>query len=217
MTDEQYFAYPALSNSKLTEVKQEIDGLDSFVNNGNAFFFGSLFDAMITEPYRISERNQTFDGSKVESKLFDDALNKRKIFLKDDFCFNIVYNNNSEYQKVFIKDLNITYKGVDFVEKCKCKYDIFGTIGCDIKTTAATSYKSFFDACVRFDYFRSRAFYMDLSGHSQDVIIGISKTKNEIYKILITRGDDRYNTGKLEYERLAFSYHLLKDKFLKIQ
>ncbi len=204
MTDAEYFAYPALSNSKMSEIKKGLTGSQDFFDPTNAFRFGSLVDAMITESHRIEWALKTLDDSPIIPEEFETAKQMRRSFLADKQCNDIIFNNNVEFQKVFIRELEMKHMDVPFRKLCKCKFDFYGGVSGDIKSTTAKTEKEFIDACYRFDYWRSRAFYMDIARTDLDVIIGISKQNFKIFKLVIKRGDKYHTEGFKQYNELAF-------------
>lgn len=209
MPDPQYFAYPALSNSKMSEIKKQITGKSDFFDPADAFRFGSLIDAMITEGHRIEWAMKLLDDQPIIPTEFETARKMRKAFLADRSCCDLVFDNNVEYQKVFIRQLEMQSTGVQFTVLCKCKFDLSGAVSGDIKSTTAKTLQEFIAACYRFDYFRSRAFYMDIAGTDLDVIIGISKVNFKIFKLVIKRGDKYHTEGVKLYQELAFHYWVL--------
>lgn len=207
-TETDYFKIPAVSNSGLTALKYEIYGRE-LPDLTEAFFFGSLVDAMLTERHRISFLAKTYDGQKVDFKIWARAHRCYLAIKNDQKAWPFI--RNAETQKVSIKDRLIKHNGVEFFLRCKCKWDFFGHISGDIKTTAATSQKQFEDVCLRLDYYRSRAWYMDLEGTNMDVIIGVSKVNFKVFFVRIQRGDEKYQIGKEQYEELAFKWWVLKE------
>lgn len=199
-----YFLRPEVSFSMLKELKMKMAGW-SYAPSENAFAFGTLLDAIITEPDRIDFLRKTLDGEVVDG--FEAALKMRKAFLADPFCRAVI--QNAEFQKVSTGKRPFNFEGVEFELDCRCKWDWFGTIPGDLKSTAATSEKQFYTACEHFDYFASRAWYMDLGQTDNDILIGISKINFKIFKIKIKRGDELYLRGKKQYESMAFKYWAL--------
>lgn len=209
MPDPQYFAYPALSNSKMSEIKKQIAGKSDFFDPADAFRFGSLIDAMITEWHRIEWAMKLLDNEPIIPTEFETARKMRKAFLADRSCCDLVFSNNVEYQKVFIREMEMQSTGVKFSVLCKCKFDFYGAVSGDIKSTTAKTVQEFIAACYRFDYFRSRAFYMDIAKTDLDVIIGISKVNFKIFKLVIKRGDKYHTEGVKQYQELAFHYWVI--------
>lgn len=203
MTD-PYFDLPQVSNSDLTALKHHLTGVD-FNPPEEAFAFGSLVDAMITEPDRIDWFRKTLNGQPVED--FDRAKACFRAFNKHHLAPAFI--KGAEFQKVSIKERLFEWEGLEFWLNCRCKWDFFGHISGDIKTTTATTQKQFESACDYFDYFRQRAWYMDLENTDRDVLIGISKVNYKVFIIKIERNDENYLKGKAQYTDLAMKYWAL--------
>lgn len=211
MNDIDYFKRPEVSNSTLSAFKNELSGR-VLPDLTDAYAFGTLVDAMITEPDRIDWFRKLIDGN--PTKNFELARRMYKKFMSNAMCKALI--NGADFQKISVKrremyyDINGTW--IPFEMDCRCKWDFFrDSIAGDIKTTAATSQKQFVAACHHFDYFRSRSWYMDLEDTDKDVIIGISKVNLKIFFIRIERGDELYELGKKQYQELAFKYWMLKN------
>jgi len=98
----------------------------------------------------------------------------------------------------------------------RCKWDLFMPAlrqGADIKTTTATTQKSFEDACNHFQYFRSRYIYMAIENTEKDMIIGVSKANQRIFKLPIVKGDKNWLEGKRQASELAFNFWYHFDGF----
>jgi len=169
-----------------------------------------LIDCMITEPNKVDAYKFICDNEQYTKEDFSKARKMREAFMKDAFCREFIAK--AEFQKFMSKNMQIDYEGFKFQMQTRCKWDIWIQImnyGGDIKSTTATSQKQFEDACRYFDYDRQRAWYMDISGARQDVLIGISKENFKVFKLFIKRGDDFYNSGKMKYEDLAFKWWMI--------
>ena len=82
--------------------------------------------------------------------------------------------------------------------------------GGDIKSTTATTKQQFLAAVEHFDYDRQRAWYMDISGATQDLLFGISKKyPHEVFTVPITRDSEIYKRGREKYQELAFKFWCL--------
>lgn len=205
--EQEYFQIPAVSNSTLTQFKYEISGQQK-PDLTEAFFFGSLVDAMLTEPHRVSMIAKTYDGCNVNPELFRKAKKCYEAVRDDINAWAFI--RNAEKQKVTVRPRTFYWNDIEFTFVCKCKWDFFGFISGDIKTIAATSQKQFEDACIRLDYYRARAWYMDLEHTDRDIIIGVSKVNYKVFFVRIERGDEKYNLGRGQYEDLIFKYWALK-------
>ena len=196
-----YFSRPEVSNSDLTALKYEMSGYE-LPDMTDVFAFGNLVDAMITEPDRIDWWRKLLDGQ--PAKDFDKAKKMYESVMSDSRIVSIL--KNSKMQHVSVGRRKFTHMGIDFELDCRCKWDFFGHIAGDIKTTAATNQKQFEAACLHFDYPRSRSWYMDLENKDKDIIIGISKVNFKIFFMPILRDSKIYNIGKEQYTELAFRY-----------
>jgi len=201
LNQDPYFSRPEVSNSDLTALKYEMAGYE-LPDMTDIFAFGNLVDAMITEPHRIDWWRKLLDDN--PAKDFDIAKKMYDVAKNDYRVASIL--KNSKMQHVSIGRRKFNHIGIDFELNCRCKWDFFGHISGDIKTTAATTQKQFEAACLYFDYPRSRAWYMDLEKTGRDIIIGISKVNFKIFFMPIERNDKMYNIGKQQYTELAFRY-----------
>ncbi len=215
-----YRSFPAVSNSDLTTLQKYWEPERIWIDKEKAYRFGNLIDAIITEPEKVDYYALQVDGVQYTREEFEQANEMRKAFYKDAFCVSM--QKQCSFQRIsYQSQFKINRGGFEFALPAKCKWDLFCEnidLSGDIKSTAAATQKQFEDACHHFDYFRSRAWYMDLEGRSNDILIGISKKNNQIFKIPIKRGDKLYNLGKEQYQDLAFKYftyygdvHLIKN------
>lgn len=203
-----YRKFPAVSNSDLTELQKYWEPENIWIDKEKAYRFGNLIDAIITEPERVNYYLHRVDDVQYTPEEFLQAEEMRKAFYKDAFCVSMV--KQCSFQRISYRpDFQIEHEGFSFTLPAKCKWDLFCEsidLSGDIKSTAATTQKQFIEACHHFDYFRSRAWYMDLEGRNNDILIGISKKNNQIFKIPIKRGGDLYNLGKRQYQELSHQW-----------
>lgn len=80
-----YYSLPDVSNSDLSWLKQQLHPRD-MPDPTNAYRFGSLIDAMITEPERVNYFNRTLDDIQFSVDEFRLAEDMKRAFWKDDFC-----------------------------------------------------------------------------------------------------------------------------------
>jgi hypothetical protein len=210
INQDNYRAFPAVSNSDLTSLEKYWLPEQHYVDLRKAYANGTLVDAMITEPFRVNFLNRTVFGEDYQfsSDEFEAAKEMRKVFEKDSFCNQMA--KQCSYQHIsYNPEFPIEYDGVKFTVPAKCKWDLFRPdidLGGDIKTTACTSQKQVEEALRHFRYDRSRAWYMDLENRTNDILIFISKVNFKIFKVPIRKGDDLYNQGKVQYKKLAFEW-----------
>jgi len=217
MTQDPYFGRSEVSNSDLSSLKALLYPREEFGGKEKAYAFGTLLDNMITEIDKVDFYNLTvkYCDYKFTQADFDLAKAMKASYLKDPFCRMI--NEAADFQAITVNhNFDIEHNRFKFQLSAgvRCKWDLLvkaWKMGGDIKSTTAETQKQFEAACEHFDYFRSRAWYMDLEGTEKDMLIGISKVNQQVFKIPIARGDKYYKKGKAEYQDLSFKYWMLFD------
>lgn len=210
VADANYFQRSEVSNSDLTWLRKTWMNEKDRIDLEKAYKFGSLIDAMITEPHRVNYFKFTVDDVQYTEQDFKIAQLMKKSFNNDDLCKMMLQQANT--QAIMRRKMAIIHEGVKFFLEVRCKWDLWMQVagwGGDIKSTTAETQKQFVEACRFFDYDRQRAWYMDIAGSKQDLLIGISKKNYKIFKLPITRGDDFYNSGKRKYQDLAYKWWYL--------
>lgn len=201
-----YYKRPEISNSDLSWLKQQLWPRE-MPDPTEAYKFGSLIDAMITEPEKVDYFNYILGEQKYNMTDFAKAERMKMAFFNDPVAAHLA--KYSTGQKEMYRVLEMSYCGLPFVLDTRCKWDLWADTfrhGGDIKSTAATSQSEFEAACEYFDYDRQRAWYMDIAGADKDVLIGISKKNFKVFKIFITRDSEFYKSGKDKYLELAFRW-----------
>lgn len=205
---EGYFKRSEVSNSDLSWLKEELTSMEDRPDPTEAYKFGTLIDCMITEPEQVDYFKRTCAGEQYTQDQFDIAQEMRKAFYRDPMCTELV--KNAEFQKVMSKENEPFIHGhAIFRLSVRCKWDWWQpqwNWGGDIKSTTATTLKQFEAAVEHFDYDRQRAWYMNIAGSKQDVIIGISKKNFKVFKVPIKRGDSLFKRGTEKYQHLAFQW-----------
>lgn len=209
MNQDPYFSRKEVSNSDLSRLKQELYPRFS-PDPTEAYRFGSLIDAMITEPETLNYFKRTHNGEPFDRVTWEVAERMKAAFWKDELCRNLM--EGAIPQMVMAKERTFNYRGVEFKLGTRCKWDIWRPdlrYGGDIKSTTAET-QSQFEAAVRyFDYPRQRAWYMDIAESDYDILIGISKKNFKIFKTFIKRGDALYREGYDDYNNLAYRWWLI--------
>lgn len=213
--DINYYERSEVSNSDLTELKNLLHPRPQFGDKEAAFRFGSLVDAIITEPDRVNYYQFTVDDVQYTEDEFRHAQEMyrslRREALGDAFLAKVL--EIADTQRCMVnKQQQFEYGGFVFTLDTRCKWDwfldLFG-FGGDLKTTFASTQKEFDEAVDFFDWDRSRAWYMDIAHSDRDFIYGISKKNCCVFKKFINRDDAIYNRGREKYEELAFQYWCL--------
>lgn len=212
-----YYKRTEVSNSDLTTLKNLLHPHIMYGDREAIFRFGSLVDAMITEPLHVNHYSRTISSDSIpysedewqhaeemRKALYDEALH-------DSFLAKVLSTADTQTAMVNTAQ-QLEYGQFPFTLPTRCKWDwwlSYCGFGGDLKTTFASTQKEFDEAIDFFDWDRSRAWYMDIAGSNRDFIYGISKKNNRVFKHYIQRGDETYNRGRAKYEELAFQYWCL--------
>lgn len=217
MTDnpDTYYLRSEVSNSDLTALKEILHPRLQFGNREEAFRFGNLLDAIITEPSRVNYFSLTVDSTPYTEDEFRHAGEMYKSLRmearSDRFLAHVL--KEAETQRFMVNSCQeLDYGGFRFHLPTRCKWDWWlecARFGGDLKSTAASTQREFEEAIDTFDWDRSRAWYMDIAKSNRDFIYAISKKNCRVFKKFITRGDALYNHGREKYEELAFQYWCL--------
>ena len=212
---QSYYSRPAVSNSDLTQLKNLLHPRMQYGDREAAFRFGSLVDALVTEPNRVNRYRFTVDDVQYTEDEFEHATQMlralRSEARRDAFLAKVLETADTQ-RCMFNKRQQFQYGGFSFSLDTRCKWDWFLTpygFGGDLKTTFASTQKEFDEAVDFFDWDRSRAWYMDIARSDRDFIYGISKKNGCVFKKFINRDDAIYKRGREKYEELAFQYWCL--------
>lgn len=205
-----YYQRSEVSNSDLTAIKNMLHPSLAH-NSDNALMFGTLVDAIITEPQRVNYYTLTVDDVQYTDDDFRLAREMHKSLRmearKDIFLARVL--SEAETQVVMTRTRDFRYGNFSFELPTRCKWDWYFTkygFGGDLKSTAAASQHEFENSIDFFDWDRSRAWYMDIAQSDRDFIYAISKKNCMVFKKIIQRDDETYIRGKEKYEELAFHY-----------
>lgn len=212
---QSYYSRKEVSNSDLTQLKNLLHPRLQYGDREAAFRFGSLVDALVTEPFRVNRYRFTVDDVQYSEEEFEHATQMlralRSEARRDAFLAKVLETADTQ-RCMFNKRQQFQYGGFSFSLDTRCKWDWYlprAGWGGDLKTTFAATQKEFDEAVDFFDWDRSRAWYMDIAGSDRDFIYGISKKNGCVFKKFINRDDAIYKRGREKYEELAFQYWCL--------
>lgn len=212
---DEYYNRTEVSNSDLTELKNLLHPRLQYGDREAAFRFGTLVDAIITEPERVNYYRLTVDDVEYSDEEFRHAKSMqaslRREAQRDPFLSRVL---DEAQTQCFMVNRRQAFGYGDFTYHLdtRCKWDWYMTrygFGGDLKTTFASSQREFDEAVDFFDWDRSRAWYMDIAHSDRDFIYAISKKNGLVFKKFITRDDETYRRGREKYEELAFQYWCL--------
>lgn len=222
-----YFDRPEVSNSDLKALERMFYGReDNRAELQDIFDFGSLVDALVTEPWRVLRLTDSLGveycklvietgGVVVYSPELYQQAKKLSQNLKNDRVVKMMLDT-MKGQWVIAREMTFVHEEEEYKIKGRCKFDGFSSkfkFGCDYKTTACVTLKGFREAIDFFDWDQQAAWYMDLAEIDQHWIVGVSKKTGQVFKHTIKRGDDIYNRGKLKYSRWAYRWIMLIENF----
>lgn len=211
-----YYSRSEVSNSDLTELKNLLHPVPMPPGvKETAFRFGSLVDAIITEPERVNYYQLTVDHVQYTDDEFRHAKEMyrslRMTAKHDPFLAKVLAE--AETQCVMAnRAQEFVYGDYPFALATRCKWDWWLPLynfGGDLKTCSAATQKEFEDAIDFFDWDRSRAWYMDIAKSDRDFIYAISKKNCNVFTTRICRNDPIYLRGRDKYLELAFQYWCL--------
>lgn len=207
-----YYSRSEISNSDLSNLEKFLYPPRVELDPTEAYAFGTLLDACITEPAKVDYYKFTCAGHQHTRQDFEQAEAMKKAFYRDPLCK--ILAENSEFQKISIDHrFEINWEGTKFRLPVRCKFDLYAKprikMTGDIKSTACTTEKQFIEAIRYFNYDRQASWYMDIENIDHNVIIGISKENHKVFKVAVKRGDEMYRAGKDKYSFLAFMYWTL--------
>lgn len=208
-----YYFRPEVSNSDLTQLAKYWMPDNLVYDIEAAYRFGGFFDAMITESHKVNFFKRTFAGQVFNESEFKMAEKMKDSYWKDSFCS--LLTKHSDMQKVSVrKDFPIQYGDIRFTLDVRLKWDLYAMksplkMTGDIKSTTAKTEKEFIAACHYFQYFRQRAWYMDIDEVDRDMLIGVSKVNYKVFKLPVVRGGEFHKIGQEQYQDLAFKWWYL--------
>jgi hypothetical protein len=200
-----------ISNSELTKFKQELFLMEKDLSR--AFREGSLFDATMTEEHKLEEMQPEPSEREMISLM-------KEAFLADPGLEKILRISQKQHEIYKLK-FPVEWNGMQLEIPTKVKFDFLmkaASLGADLKSTACTSEQAFLTGIDFLDYDRQGAWYMDHAKLDKFMFIGVSKKKNSrgihrVFKHVMCRDDEMYNSGKRKYSFLAFKYYYLIHNF----
>jgi len=205
--DKPYRAIKAYSNSRLSQIKNQLIARpDDSVGRGiqrptplKAFSMGSILHQLILEPELAEAEDYVFLTPAPRRHL---QAAKKSAF-RNRLLKRVLGNETTKIEKVF------TWTDVKTNLPCKAKVDIAyedsrGLHVIDLKSTGASNKAAFLADCIKYEYGRQAAFYLDGTGAETVVIYGIQKRAP--YGVF----RKRYTKRELEIGRKMYGFILGK-------
>lgn len=208
-----YFNHPYCSNSALSKMGREM-GLLPHINADvkEAYRFGTLFDAVVTEPHNVDLLHQRIIGTDyyfsqqeyVDARKMKDVLRANTLFGHFSSCKPIAQH------EVYKDNVRFSHEGMNFYLNMRGKLDwlLDGMMVADLKSTAATSQRAFEASFEQFGYDRQMVLYCNLTDVNNAVVFAVSKANFKVFTVQMQRGDKRWKRGEEELNMLAFKYYM---------
>ena len=148
----EYRSIPRISNSDLTEFRNFLFGR-SERNPVKAFAFGAALHEMILEPGKVGADSQNVDLALVH---------KLAMIAQEDKFLEWVLQNS---QKEEIRLWQDSETGLSLKSKLDIVYE--NRLIVDIKSTSCRTLEEFMASCLKYDYDRQAAFYLDSLGKEE--------------------------------------------------
>ena len=190
MTNAEYRAHPAISNSDLGRFMDwRMGRTNSKVFAQKALDFGTMVHAHILEPNPLNVTTPQVDEVVAALRAHPWVSWVVRFSKKETPFFGIC------------PETRLPLKGkLDLIWK--------GQIIVDLKTTSAATEKAFVADFVKYSYDRQAAFYLDLTGAKRFVFVGISKKNGQIWVVEAT--PEMVATGRKKYKRILQEIEALK-------
>lgn len=208
LSNEEYFALFAASNSELRKADELFKSKENFIDPTKAYRFGSALDALATDINDLKIKGMDDDEVKL---LFP----MRRALIKNPI-YQALFAGQDTQAVFYDPQFPVNLDGREVTIPAKCKYDLWNEkldkrkkFGGDLKSTDANSDQAFRDAIKFFQYNKQGAWYMDITRTDRFIIIGVSKRNFKTFVVQIRRGDKMYESGKKLYQQQAVSWWIL--------
>jgi len=146
---DNYYLRGEVSNSDLSSLEKYFNPDKYQVDPTDAYRFGNLIDALITETDKVDFFKKTvsdYPDKPFTAEQWETALKMRAAFKKDSTCSQLL--SASECQKKFFETVNLKWGSVRFSLRMRCKFDLWSNMlgwGGDIKSTRAMGSRTPFE------------------------------------------------------------------------
>jgi hypothetical protein len=193
LTQEEHRALPFVSNTDLTNTKNQALGITR-QPNPQALAFGSHFHTAVLEPNQYQRTPQRLPWENLEQLAA--AVRRQR------YCRDLLYRGQPE------QTYTATHEATGLVVKVRPDLLITSPktgrrVLVDFKTTSSPDYAHFCGTIEKYDYDRQAALYSDLLGAARFVIIGVQKKAPfELWRFEMVPAHGLIEQGRKKYERL---------------
>lgn len=184
-----YYQHHFISNSDLKQLRKMMDPkFQDPADLEEIFAFGHLVEDIILQPHQADYNHKNIDK----------ALAMAATFKADSICRQMLWIHDLRRQHEF-------YRSNVFGVPARCKMDgdskAMGLVF-ELKGLAVESERAFEDAIERFDYDQGLAWYLDVSGYKQALLVAVSKKNtSKLFKRVVDRNHLYYKRGVDKVEK----------------
>ncbi|UOQ51743.1 PD-(D/E)XK nuclease-like domain-containing protein [Hymenobacter cellulosivorans] len=198
LTQPEHRALPFVSNTDLSNLKNELLGLTR-TSNTQALIFGSAFHEAVLEPDRYHAPQEL---PPAQLRLLDTLAAVRR----QRYCRDLLYRGTAE--------LTHTATHEETGLTVKIRPDLLMVtprlgrrVLVDFKTTSCRDYAHFVSTIEQYDYDRQAAFYSDVLQADRFLFIGVQKkAPHDIWLVELSADTASMEQGRKKYRRLLRAY-----------
>ena len=211
-----------IRNSVLSTFRMECEGKEfNEYHLAPYLAFGTLVDALITEPERYDCRTHQLRHSTnyedtvyhYDAESYELASLMRDAYFEHPLCGKLIQVGGK--YPFDIPDFKFEWEGQTFQVPTGGELDVYAgmlQMAGDVKVTSEVTKEGFFKKVDELYYDQQGAFYMDNHGIDFFVISGISRKRSEknglptILNYCIERGSKEYQKGRDRYSMWSYRY-----------
>ncbi|TGE15978.1 PD-(D/E)XK nuclease-like domain-containing protein [Hymenobacter elongatus] len=198
LTQVQHRALPQVSNTDLSNLKNELLGLTR-QPNPVALAYGSYFHTATLEPAAYARTDER--GIK-----WADLEQLARQVRRQRYCRDLLYRGQAEQSYTAVH--TATGVGVklrpDLLVRSRAGRQL--TL-IDFKTTSSPDLAHFLTTIEKYDYDRQAALYLDVLGATRFLIIGVQKkAPHDVWRVELTATPGLIEQGRKKYCRLLCAY-----------
>ena len=198
LTQAQHRALPHVSNTDLSNLKNELLGLTRQLNPV-ALAYGSRFHTAVLEPATYARTEER--GIKWADL---EALGRQ--VRRQRYCRDLLYRGQAE------QSYTATHTATGVGVKLRPDLLVRSRAGrqltlIDFKTTSSPDLANFLTTIEKYDYDRQAALYLDALGATRFLIIGVQKkASHEVWRVELTATPHLIEQGRKKYSTLLRHY-----------
>ncbi|TYZ12624.1 hypothetical protein FY528_04825 [Hymenobacter lutimineralis] len=199
LTQPDHRALPFVSNTDLSNLKNELLGLTR-TGNPQALIFGSAFHEAVLEPDRYHAPQEL---PPAQLRLLDTLAAAVR---RQRYCRDLLYRGTAELTHTAVHEetgLTVKIRPDLLVVTPRLGRRVL----VDFKTTSCRDYAQFVGTIEQYDYDRQAAFYSDVLQADRFLFIGVQKkAPHDIWLVELSADNHSMEQGRKKYCRLLRAY-----------